>query len=118
MSDDHECRAWRASYGLGTLDFARLLSQSVGVFLAERMRPESLGGISYGSIRLLFCHVFPIAPFFKMLCTPFFRSTARLGRHAKWPSGARQFNATTRRKAEVQLTVDGKQVSIEGPGYC
>ena len=73
--------------------------------------------IIYNSIRLLFCHVFSIAPYFKMLRAPLFRSTARSSRYAKWPSGARQFNATTRRKAEVQLTVDGKQVSIEGPGY-
>ena len=51
-----------------------------------------------------------------MLRTPLSRSTARLGRHPKWPPGARQFNATKRKKAEVQLTVDGKQVSIEGLG--
>ena len=49
-----------------------------------------------------------------MLRTRLFRSAARLGRHAKWQAGSRSFNATTRREAEVQLTIDGKQVSIEG----
>ena len=33
LVDDHECRAWRASGGLGTLELARLLSQSSSVFL-------------------------------------------------------------------------------------
>ncbi len=51
-----------------------------------------------------------------MLRMPLSRSAARLRKHAKWPPGARNFNATTRRKAEVQLTIDGKQVSIEGSG--
>ena len=49
-----------------------------------------------------------------MLRTPLCRSAAKLGRHAKWQAGTRSFNATTKRKAEVQLTIDGKQVSIEG----
>ena len=45
------------------------------------------------------------------------RSAATRGRYARTPIGARGFNASTRRKAEVQLTVDGKQVSIEGLEY-
>ncbi|KAK4696588.1 NADH dehydrogenase (ubiquinone) Fe-S protein 1, partial [Lecanoromycetidae sp. Uapishka_2] len=39
------------------------------------------------------------------------RPATRLARQATWK--ARTFSATTRRPAEVQLTIDGKQVSIE-----
>lgn len=58
----------------------------------------------------------PLTVFPKMLRTPLSRSAVRLRRQAKWQAGARSFTATTRRKAEVQLTIDGKQVSIEGIG--
>ena len=42
------------------------------------------------------------------------RSVARLARQVRWQAGARSFGATSTRPAEVQLTIDGKQVSIEG----
>ena len=58
--------------------------------------------------RFLFFY-FPI-----MFRTSPFKPAARLRSYAKWPTGARNFNATMRRKAEVQLTIDGKHVSIEG----
>ncbi|KAL6720221.1 ndufs1 NADH-ubiquinone oxidoreductase subunit [Lecanora helva] len=48
-----------------------------------------------------------------MLRPPMSRSVARLYRHAKCHQGVRSFSATAKRKAEVQLTIDGKQVSIE-----
>lgn len=67
-------------------------------------------------IQLPFCHVLSFLPFPIMLRTPLSSFATRLGRRTKWQAGARSFNATTRRKAEVQLTVDGKQVSIEGTG--
>ncbi|KAK3169948.1 NADH dehydrogenase (ubiquinone) 78K chain precursor, 5-prime end [Lepraria neglecta] len=48
-----------------------------------------------------------------MLRASLSRSAARLARQARWQAGARCFSATTNRPAEVQLTIDGKQVSIE-----
>lgn len=40
------------------------------------------------------------------------RSAARAGKHARL-SGLRAFTTTPKRTAEVELTVDGKKVSIE-----
>lgn len=53
-----------------------------------------------------------------MLRTQLSKSAARLGRQARWNIGARNLSATTRRRADVQLTIDGKQVSIEGKVKC
>ena len=61
-----------------------------------------------------FNSLFSFVPLSSMLRTLLFRSPARLGSHATWQFSARNFTATGRRKAEVQLTIDGKQVSIEG----
>ncbi|MCJ1429720.1 NADH dehydrogenase (ubiquinone) 78K chain precursor, 5-prime end, partial [Sticta canariensis] len=47
-----------------------------------------------------------------MLRTHVFRSVARLGRQTKLHP-ARAFSATSSRPAEVELTIDGKKVSIE-----
>ncbi|KAL2041728.1 hypothetical protein N7G274_005512 [Stereocaulon virgatum] len=48
-----------------------------------------------------------------MLRASLSRSAARLARQARWQAGVRCLSATTSRPAEVQLTIDGKQVSIE-----
>ena len=52
---------------------------------------------------------------FDMLRTHLSRSAARLSKRATCGAAARRkFSATPLRPAEVELTIDGKKVSIEG----